>query len=348
MADTDFVVPPPSLLTRVSWGAIFAGTLVAVAVTAFLGLLGLGLGFAAIDPTESAPFAGVGKGALIWWGVTNVVALLLGGFVAARLAGIPKGLTGLLHGLAVWSLGLLLTLWLATTAIGAVLGAASSVVSTTARITASVAGTVGGAAVSAGEAAMPGDAALQEALREQGLTRERVRREAQEISRAAGLDQRDAQRAQQIVAEAGRDIVMNPGEAGDTLSTAVDRLFSGRNAPLSPQERQRLTEEIAARAGVTPQEAEQIADRWQAQADAAAERVTRTADEAQTRARELSAQGLDALSKAAWAAFIASLIGLLAALIGAILGAPSVAAAGALIEHRHDSDGYHDHRAHRG
>ena len=347
MADTDFVVPPPSLLARVSWGAIFAGTLVAVAVTAFLGLLGLGLGFAAIDPTGSAPFAGVGKGALIWWGVTNVVALLLGGFVAARLAGIPRGLTGLLHGLAVWSLGLLLTLWLATTAVGAVLGAASSVVSTTARITASVAGTVGGAAVSAGEAAMPGDAALREALREQGLTRDRVRQEAQEISRAAGLDRSDARRAEEIVAQTGRDIVMTPGDAGDDLARAVDRLFSGRNAPLSEAERGRLAEEIATRAGVTPQEAERIADRWQAQADAAAARVSTTAEEARTRAGELSKQGLEALSQAAWAAFIASLIGLLAALIGAILGAPSVAAAGAVIEHRHDHDDHHGHHVHR-
>ena len=347
MADSDFIVAPPSLLTRVSWGAIFAGTLVAVAVTAFLGLLGLGLGFAAIDPMDSAPFAGIGKATLIWWGVTNVVALLLGGFVAARLAGIPKGLTGALHGLAVWSLGLLLTLWLATTAVGAVLGAASSVVSTTARITASVAGTVGGAAVSAGEAAMPGDAELQRALREQGLTREAVRREAQEISRAAGLDRSDARRAQDIVAQAGRDMVMTPGDAGDDLAQAVDRLFSGGNAPLSEAERRRLAEEIASRAGMTPEQAEQVAARWQAQADAAAERVSTTAEQAQIRARELSGKGLDALSQAAWATFIAALIGLLAALIGSILGAPSVAAAGAYVEHRHDHDvhdGRHRHR----
>lgn len=346
MADPDFVVPPPSLLTRVSWGAIFAGTLVAVAVTAFLGLLGLGLGFAAIDPMESAPFAGIGKATLVWWGVTNVVALLLGGFVAARLAGIPKGLTGALHGLAVWSLGLLLTLWLATTAVGALLGAASSVVSTTARITASVAGTVGGAAVSAGQAAMPGNAALEQALREQGLTRERVRQEAQEISRAAGLDRSDAQRAQEIVAQTGRDIVTTPGDAGDDLAQAVDRLFSGRNAPLSPAERQRLTEEIASRAGMTPQEAEQVAGRWEAQANAAAQRVSTTADEAQNRARELSGKGLDALSQAAWATFIAALIGLLAALIGSVLGAPSVAAAAAYAGHRHhhaDDDRHHRH-----
>lgn len=318
------VTPPPALLKRVSWGAIFAGALAAIALSALLGLMGIGMGLAAIDPMDPTPFSGIGTGTIIWWAITNILALGVGGFVAARLAGIPRSFTGMLHGLTVWSITLLISLWLATSAIGVVIGAASSVVQTTARTTASVVGTVAGAAVNVGGAALPDNPELAAALSEQGLTRDAIRREAQQILDAAGIGRSEAREAQQAVEKTARDIVRTPGDAGQDINQLIDRLFGGPDAVISDAERQRLVSEIAQRAGVTPQEAERIAGRWETQARAATDRVASLGGDVRQGVGQAAEQGLDALSAAAWGAFIASLIGLAAALVGSALGAPRI------------------------
>lgn len=316
------IVPPPALLRRVSWGAIFAGAIVALGIYALFGLAGLGLGFGAIDPQDPTPFSGIGIGTIVWWIVSSVVALGIGGFVGGRLAGIPRSLTGMLHGLAIWALVTLVSLWLATSAIGKVVNAASSVVVTTAETAASAVGTIGGAAIGAGGAVLPDDPQLAEALRQQGLTREQIRREAAEITQAAGLTQQDAQAARQAVGEAVTDVVRTPGDAGQDLNQLIERLFGGPDAVISDAERQRLVQEISTRAGVSPDEARRIAERWEQQAAAATNRVEQTAQQVRQEAGQVAGTALDALSSAAWGAFIASVIALIAALAGSAFGAP--------------------------
>lgn len=314
----EVALPPPALLRRASWGAIFAGTVVALGIFALLGLLGLALGLGAIDPMDPTPFSGIGTGTIIWWIITSILALGIGGYVGGRLAGIPRSLTGMLHGLAIWSLVTLISLWLATSAIGKVVNMAASVVVTTAETAVGAVSAVGGAA----GAALPDDPQLAEALRQQGLTREQIRQEAAEITQAAGLTQQDAQAAQQAIGETAADIVRTPGDAGQDLNQLIDRLFGGPGAVIGDAERQRLVEVLAQRAGVSPEEARQIAARWEQQAAAVGQQVEQTAQQARLQAGETSAEALDALSKAAWGAFIASLISLIAALAGSALGAP--------------------------
>ena len=70
-----------------SWGAIFAGALVAIAVSLILLALGTGLGFASVSPWSDQ---GVGAGtfsvaAAIWLIVMQWVSALFGGYMAGRL-----------------------------------------------------------------------------------------------------------------------------------------------------------------------------------------------------------------------------------------------------------------------
>src|SRR5579859_1996018 len=104
---------------RISWGAIFAGVVVVFAVQLLLGLLGLGIGLSLVNPSEAnAPDAGnFGIGAGIWWGVSYLLALIAGGYVAARLAGRLIGWDGALHGILIWAFTLLVTFYLLGTAI---------------------------------------------------------------------------------------------------------------------------------------------------------------------------------------------------------------------------------------
>ena len=109
---------------RISWGAIFAGAVIALASQIVLALIGVAIGLATLDPATGNTPSGtaLGTGAAIWLVVSSLVSLFLGGFVAARLAG---GFNGWLHGLITWGTLTLLTLMLLTTAAGQLIGAAS-------------------------------------------------------------------------------------------------------------------------------------------------------------------------------------------------------------------------------
>lgn len=112
--------------TRISWGAIFAGVVLAIAIQLVLGILGTGIGLSLVNPVEgTTPGAtGFGIGAGLYWIVTTVIALGAGGYAAARVAGVHDRFDGLVHGLVVWGVTLILTLYLLTSAVGGIIGGA--------------------------------------------------------------------------------------------------------------------------------------------------------------------------------------------------------------------------------
>ena len=112
--------------TRVSWGAIFAGVVLAIAIQLVLGILGTGIGLTLVDPVEgTTPGAtGFGIGAGLYWIITTILALGAGGYAAARVAGVHDRFDGLVHGLVVWGVTLILTLYLLTSAVGGIIGGA--------------------------------------------------------------------------------------------------------------------------------------------------------------------------------------------------------------------------------
>ena len=76
---------------QVSWGAISAGTVVALVVQVLLTTLGAGLGIATLDigTTETPEASTFSVLAGIWYLVTGIVAAYLGGYIAARLSERP-------------------------------------------------------------------------------------------------------------------------------------------------------------------------------------------------------------------------------------------------------------------
>jgi hypothetical protein len=114
---------------RIWWGAVFAGTLVAFMVSLVLGILGMGIGLSTIHPTEEQnPFSGLGIGAAIWWVVSTLVALFIGGWVSARLAGVIRRPDAILHGILTWSVVTIATMLLAATTLGGLIGGATSII----------------------------------------------------------------------------------------------------------------------------------------------------------------------------------------------------------------------------
>jgi len=108
---------------RISWAAIFGGVILVVAIQLLLSLLGAGIGLGTVNTNlGSTPTASLGIGAGVWWVVSSCIALGLGGYVAAWLAGIEIRLDGVLHGLITWGIATLLTIYLLTSAIGGIIG----------------------------------------------------------------------------------------------------------------------------------------------------------------------------------------------------------------------------------
>lgn len=140
--------PLTSDLQRVSWGAILTGVVVALAIQVMLAMLGAGIGLASIEPSQAGDnpaAATMGIGAAIWWALSGIVAALAGGWVAARLAGVPTHETGMLHGVAVWAVSTLVVLYLLSSTATAFIGGAFNVVGRTV----SGVGSAAGGAVSA-------------------------------------------------------------------------------------------------------------------------------------------------------------------------------------------------------
>lgn len=88
---------------RLSWTAVIAGALLAIAVHVVLGLVGAALGLAA-SPSDSRA---LGAGAAAWALLTPFVATLLGAWLACRMCDARDATTAGIHGVLVWSIGLI-------------------------------------------------------------------------------------------------------------------------------------------------------------------------------------------------------------------------------------------------
>lgn len=119
-----------SRFSRISWGGVLAGALTALTISFLLNLLGFGIGLNAIDPlTDSQPFDGVGTGTIIWWILSNLASLFIGGLVAARTAGLPSATDGGIHGFLAWGIYLLVSIYFITSIAGSIFSATGSLVS---------------------------------------------------------------------------------------------------------------------------------------------------------------------------------------------------------------------------
>lgn len=118
----------PIVLNEVSWGAIFAGVVVALVIQVLLTMLGAGIGIATLNPgaadnPEASTFSII---AGIWYVLAGIVATFVGGYVAARMSGKTNPTTGALHGLTTWAFTTLLVLYLLTSTVGSLVGGAFS------------------------------------------------------------------------------------------------------------------------------------------------------------------------------------------------------------------------------
>ncbi|MEL6288251.1 MAG: hypothetical protein AAFQ42_07645 [Pseudomonadota bacterium] len=331
----------PALLSRISWGSIIAGAITATAAMILLTLLGLGIGLAIVDPLyDQNPTSGAGIGTLLWIAGSSFLAMLVGGFVAGRFAGLPKTLSGALHGAVVWAIATLALVYLAgNTATSIVSGAATLVNQTAsaAATAASGAAALTGDAVTAARSASPDQlpAPVRRALEREDATVADARSQLITQLNNAGLGRDDVRQATAAAATTAQDIIQTPGDAGADVQQFVDKLFGGSKAVISDQERQQFVQALRQRTGISQQEAERRLQAIERRLENARESVANAAQTAQQTALRAAETATNTASAVSWAAFVASLIGLIAAMFGATVGAP---AQGRIADYDDDDD----------
>lgn len=113
----------------ISWRAIFLGLFVGLASQILLSLLGIAIGLTAIDLTgQGQQGQGLGIGAGIWAALVPILSWFFAAYVAAYASGALHRASGVLHGLAVWAVGLIFSLWLLGMGLGGVLSGAVGLV----------------------------------------------------------------------------------------------------------------------------------------------------------------------------------------------------------------------------
>ncbi|SIN81192.1 hypothetical protein SAMN05444166_1024 [Singulisphaera sp. GP187] len=112
--------------SRVSWGAIAAGAMVALSIYLMLTMLGIALGIeVAVRHADATP----GTGAAIYAIVTLLLTMFFGGWATSRLAVGESKLEAVLYGMILWGVLFMGMAWLLSVGIragfGAMVGASS-------------------------------------------------------------------------------------------------------------------------------------------------------------------------------------------------------------------------------
>jgi hypothetical protein len=115
-----------SLFSVVRWGAVLAGVIVGASIQFSLALLGIASG---LSLSHVAAGETLGTMSLLWAGVSMLLSIFGGAYVAARMSGFKRKIDGVLHGVVTWAVASLLMLILASVAGSSLLNVLSGSVS---------------------------------------------------------------------------------------------------------------------------------------------------------------------------------------------------------------------------
>jgi hypothetical protein len=116
----------PRALSTISWRAVLAGVVVALAVQILLTTLGLAIGATTLDASTSRDVlraTGIGVG--VWYLVSSLISVFCGGLVAGISARELTRTMGSIEGLLVWAVSLLLMIWFVSSGVQSVIAQAS-------------------------------------------------------------------------------------------------------------------------------------------------------------------------------------------------------------------------------
>ena len=320
----------PFVAKRVSWGAVFAGITLALVTQLLLSLLGMAIGFSVVDASGDAdPTDGFGIGAGIYFVLSSILSLFVGGYVAGSLATVQTTRDRILHGLLTWGGASILLFLLLTTAIGNLIGGTASLLGK---------GLAGAGAAAAAVAPAVADVA-GESVDDMGLDLSSLREEVRTLLRQTGKPElqpealgETADDALDTTGAAARQVATAPTQSGEQIDSLFDRLEAEGSEVWNAVDREAMVNLVQARTGNSRAEATKVVSEYeetyqQARAEWEALKV-----ETEQKARAMADKAADGVAKAAFWTFLMLLAGAIAAEFGANVGAR-----GGMVVRRHGS-----------
>lgn len=314
----------PVRVRRISWGAIVAGIALALVTQIALQLLGLSIGVNTINPAQEAVAVdpSLRNAAVIWIAASTLISLFVGGWVAAYMAGIPDETDGVLHGLIVWAVVALLSLWLLTSSamslVSGITNTLGNVISATAQGVTSIAQNADDVAPEVSRVVQDIAPGLGESL---GIETTALQDIENEVSSFMSQTTQPATTTGDAETEEGAATTsaqtgtqqQDSAQASQEISGAVLRLATMEEVP--EVDRQEVVQLIASRTNMTEAEAQEALTRWETSIRDARVQVEQSVEEA---AQRLT----DAISALAGILFVGMLIGAFAAGVGGYVGTP--------------------------
>lgn len=312
---------------RVSWGAIIAGALVALVTLLLLNLLGIGIGLGAIDPMEgSEGFSGLGTGAIIWWVVSNLIAIFTGAYVAGRMAGVPLSSTSTLHGILSWCLFTLASFWMLTTALGSLVSGVGSVVAETLRSTNveqlaqnNTQGQNQSNLISMSEIRNE----VNQVLRNNGNAPAQGNNGSTEVQSKAEIERTTDETAQRV----RQNVAAEPNIPEEEIEQIARDEFYRNGRLVENIDRQNLSNTIQNRTNLSQEEAREVADVMANKHSQAKRKAAQQENDLKQQAKETGREVAEKTSTAAIWAFVALALGAVVSGVGGRLGKPNDALA---------------------
>ncbi len=301
---------------RLSWSAVIAGVIVAIIVNFLLSLLGLGIGLTSFSPGTEGSLGGLGTGAAIWWLLSVLLSLFAGGLVTGWLAVSYEKLDNTIHGLITWALFTLLSLYIATSTIGNIIGGIGSVVGKGASAVGSV---VKGAAPAVSDVVSDQidiDNGDLKSLKEEALT---LLRQTGKAELQPENIKNKADEALDEAEESSSKAAQDPTEAGNEAKSLINKLFDLKEDILSAADQEALANIVAERTDKSKEESRELVSNWAQAADNMKQKVNEATQKAEEKAIEIGDKASDAVGKAAILGFFALLLGAASTIGGSVL-----------------------------
>ncbi len=304
-------VPPKGI----SWRAIFAGTITALSVMAILNLVGLSIGMWSIEPTEeSNPLSGLGTGAIIWWVLSNLVALFIGGFVAARVGVSFVNTSGLIHGIMAWALYTFVSAWLLTSVVGSIISGVGNV--------------VGGVLSATGQELKDQLAPMiKDQFEDLEISLDDVKAEFYALLEDTDKEALDpqyletqAERSAQEAREGAGDMARRPGSADAEVEGIFSKVKNRFEQSFEALDQQALVNILVERTDMTESEAEQAVENNIAEFERAREGFQQFLQEAEETANEQAEKLAKGVGDGAMYLVVALILGAIAAAFGGYAG----------------------------
>jgi hypothetical protein len=234
LAERPVTVVPGLEGVRVSWGGVWGGVLVSLAVLILLSALGVAIGVSAVDPTDTSARA-VGLAASAWAGVSLLLSLFVGALVAARIGATHDRTTTTVEGVLVWIVTMLVMVYLAGSGVSLVATGAFKL--------------VGGAAQAMTVAAAGTVPDIGKGTLDEVVARLRDPQTARVLAAATGMPELDVRAELSGIADRAESANMDPAQTvsmvRDSVRNMVERARSNGSLAQAAEDAQRTATKTA-------------------------------------------------------------------------------------------------------